>query len=77
MRSKELIKAARECIQLMAFIAVDIVMVMWDVTAWIKEDSAISLWCAIAMALCAVSQIWFYKRAWAEFMALCGEVKDK
>ena len=77
MRCKELIKAARECVRLMGFVAMDIIIAMWDVTAWIKEDSTISLWCAIAMALCAIFQIWFYKRAWAEFTALCAEVKDK
>ena len=77
MRSKELIKTAKVCIQLMAFVAVDIIVVMWDVIAWIKEGSTVSLWCAIAMALCAIFEIWSYKRAWAEFTALCAEVKDK
>lgn len=76
MRSKKIVKAARQAIKEACFIVFDTSVAIWDFIAWIKEDSTLSCWLGIAMvALCAF-EIYFFKKSWKEFRALCAEIKD-
>lgn len=76
MRANKLIKLAKECIRLMAFIVFDFVLFLWDAIVWYNEDSALSGWMAIAMFIIGCFEIFFFKNTWKEFYSLCCEVKD-
>lgn len=41
-----------------------------------KEDSALSGWLGISMAILCAFEIYFFKKSWTEFRALCAEIKD-
>jgi hypothetical protein len=76
MRSEKIVNAARQAIKEACFIVFDTTVAIWDFAAWIKEDSALSGWlCIVMVALCAF-EIYFFKKSWTEFRALCAEIKD-
>ena len=66
MRSKKIVNAARRAIKEACFVVFDASVAIWDFAAWMKEDSALSGWLGI----------YFFKKSWTEFRALCAEIKD-
>lgn len=76
MRSKKIINAAKNSIYNMAILIFSIMAAFWDfVAAWL-EGSELSLWLGIGMVIVAGFDFYFFKRSWAEFKALCAEIKD-
>lgn len=76
MRSKKIVKAAKQAIEEACFAVFDASFAIWDFTTWMIEDSTLSGWLGItAAALCAF-EIYFFKKSWKEFRALCAEIKD-
>lgn len=76
MRSKKIVNAARRAIKEACFIVFDISVAIWDFAAWMKEDSTLSGWLGVAMVALGAFEIYFFKKAWEEFYALCAEIKD-
>ena len=76
MRSKKIVNAARQAIKEACFIVFDVSVAIWDFAAWMKEDSTLSGWLGLAMVVLGAFEIYFFKKSWAEFRALCAEIKD-
>jgi hypothetical protein len=76
MRSKKIIKTAKQAIKEACFAVFDASVAIWDFVACFKEDSALSGWLGIAMIILCAFEIYFFKKAWVEFKALCAEIKD-
>jgi multidrug transporter EmrE-like cation transporter len=75
MRSKNIINAAKNSIYNMAMLIFSIRAAFWDFAVWLK-GSELSLWLGIGMLIIAGFDFYFFKRSWAEFKALCAEIKD-
>ena len=75
MRSKKIIKAAKNSIYNMAMLIFSIMAAFWDFAVWFK-GSELSLWLGIGMVIIAGFDFYFFKRNWAEFKALCAEIED-
>ena len=75
MRSKKIVKAAKNSVYNMILLVVSIVFAIWDFINWIG-GSNLSLWLAVAMLICAGFDFYFFKCSWAEFKALCAEIND-
>ena len=76
MRSKKIVNAARRAIKGACFVVFDASVAIWDFAAWTKEDSTLSGWLGIAMVILGAFEFYFCKKSWAEFNALCAEIKD-
>lgn len=76
MRSKKIINVARQAIREACFAVFDIIVAIWDFVAWMKEDSVLSGWLGIVMIALGAFEIYFFKKAWVEFKALCAEIED-
>lgn len=76
MRSEKIVKVARHAIKEACFVVFDTSVAIWDFAAWMKEDSALSGWLGIAMVVLGAFEIYFFKKSWEEFRALCAEIKD-
>lgn len=76
MRSEKIVKVARQAIKEACFVVFDTSVAIWDFAAWMKEDSALSGWLGIAMVVLCAFEIYFFKKSWTEFRALCAEIKD-
>lgn len=76
MRSKKIVNAARQAIKEACFVVFDTSVAIWDFAAWMKEDSTLSGWLGLAMIVLGAFEIYFFKKSWAEFRALCAEIKD-
>ena len=76
MRSKKIVNAARQAIKEACFVVFDASVAIWDFAAWMKEDSTLSGWLGLAMVVLGAFEIYFFKKSWAEFRALCAEIKD-
>ena len=76
MRSKKIVKAARQAIKEACFAAFAISNAIWDFVEWMKEDFALSGWLGISAVVLCAFEIYFFKKSWTEFRALCAEIKD-
>jgi hypothetical protein len=75
MRSKKIINAAKNSIYNMAILVFSITAGILDLFSWIG-GSELSLWLGIGMFILAGFDFYFFKHSWAEFKALCAEIKD-
>ena len=75
MRSKKIINAAKNSIYNMAILVFSVMAAFQDFAVWFK-GSELSLWLGIGMLIIAGFEFYFFKCSWAEFKALCAEIKD-
>lgn len=75
MRSKKIINAAKLSIFDMSMFVFNVVAGIWDIATSLS-GSALSLWLGIGMFILAGFDFYSFKRSWAEFKALCAEIKD-
>ena len=76
MRSKKIVNTAKLAIKEACFAVFDTSVAIWDFAAWIKEDFTLSGWLGIAMVILGAFEVYFFKKSWTEFRALCAEIKD-
>ena len=76
MKSKKIVDTARQAIKEACFAVFDTSVAIWDFAAWMKEDSVLSGWLGLVMVALCVFKIYFFKKSWTEFRALCAEIKD-
>lgn len=76
MKSEKIVDTARQAIKEVCFAVFDLSFAIWDFAAWMKEDSTLSGWLGIAMVVLGAFEIYFFKKSWTEFRALCAEIKD-